>query len=94
MGVDKRKRISKIMGKYYVRSGQVRAVISAPHIQSPEDAACEAMLTYLQEGVNVAPKIAVSQRGFDLFNHDINEDVIFDTEEILVKSGFIFEDDE
>ena len=81
------------MGKYYVTSGEVQAVISAPHVKNAEDAACEAMLEYLQEGVNCAPLIVVSERGFSYFEHESAEDRVFHTNDILEKAGFIFEDE-
>jgi hypothetical protein len=82
------------MSKYYVVSGEIRVIISAPHINNHEDAACEAMLQYLQEGVSCAPLIIVSERGFDFHSHGSEEDKVFATNDILIKSGFIFEEED
>jgi hypothetical protein len=50
------------------------------------------MLTNLQEGVTAAPLIIVSERGFDFHNHGQDEDIVFATNDILVKAGFIFDE--
>ncbi len=80
------------MSKYYVLSGEIKTVVSAPHIENHEQAACEAVLSCMTEGVSAAPLIIVSERGFDLHEHGDNEDVVFATQDILKKAGFLFEE--
>jgi hypothetical protein len=80
--------------KYYVISGEIRTVIAAPHINSCEEAACEAMLKGMTEGVSASPMIVVSERGFELYTHGPTEDICFATQDILKKAGFKFEEDD
>jgi hypothetical protein len=75
--------------KFYVVSNELKMVIGAPHIMSQEDAACEAVLLTSGKGLCLAPLIVVSERGFDYFTHEIEEDRILVTHEILKKAGLI-----
>lgn len=79
------------MNKYYVLSGMLRMVISAPYINTPEEAAVEACITYINKhgGIFLAPVIMVSERGFDLMEHDHNEDEAFAMIDILGKTGLL-----
>lgn len=79
------------MNKYYVLSGMLKMVISAPHIKTREDAAVEACIIHINKhgGVFLAPIIMVSERGFDLMKHDQNEDEAFAMIDILAKTGLL-----
>jgi hypothetical protein len=81
------------MGKFYVISGEIKAVISAPHIEDAEQAACEVLLTCINEHISPAPILIVSQRGFDLHEHSPSEDVVFATNLLLKKTGLLCEPD-
>lgn len=80
--------------KFYVQSGQMQVVIAGPHIESPEDAACEALLKYIPLGAIVAPLMLISERGFDFNEHDITEDGVFATAEMLQKAGMLEDEHE
>ena len=73
--------------KYYVRSHNLRVVICAKHIKTPEDAACEVFLLKYNENTIVSPLIIVSERGFDYDEHEHYEDVVLRTDVIMHKAG-------
>lgn len=79
--------------KYYIKSGQLEYVMAGPHIESEKDAACESILCLkdkiLNGEIRLAPSIMISQRGLDLFDHEVKEDICFNTKEILKESGLI-----
>lgn len=79
--------------KFYVRSQDFAVVIGGPHIENAEQAACEAFLHKYKERTKVSPNTIVSERGFNYTAHEHYEDKVFDTEEILRKAGFKFEDE-
>ena len=79
--------------KYYVISGQLRYTIGGPHINNSKDAACEAFLCLKNKILNrdliLAPLINVNERGFEIFEHELNDEVNYDTREILESVGLI-----
>ena len=86
------------MAKYYVQSGPFQLILSAPHIETAEDAAIEAVLIGAKRGSYIAEGILVSERGFDFFAHnnivcsnDLTDstwnDHEFKTQYILRKAG-------
>jgi hypothetical protein len=77
------------MGKFYCISGNLQKILSAPHIESYEDAACEAILIGGKEGVSLAPLIIVSELGFDLHSHPADSDKVFATNLLLKKTGLL-----
>ena len=78
--------------KYYVKSNNFEVVVGGEHIESAEDAACEAFLHYYKDNTVISPLIIVSERGFEYCNHEHIEDKVFDTCKILEKAGFEFEE--
>jgi len=79
------------LGKFYVLSGEIKTIISAPHIKTAQQAACEAMLINTRTNFAEAcpaPLIAVSEKGFDLTDHQQGDDFFFATVDILKKAGF------
>ena len=78
--------------KFYVMSGNINVAVAGEHIRVPRDAAREAMLSHFKDGVSIAPVIVVSERGTDVFEHELEEDMYFNTEEILIEAGFEFGD--
>jgi ubiquinone biosynthesis protein Coq4 len=78
------------MAKYYVVCHDIRTVISGPHIESPEEAAIEALLNGAKHGARLAPVMIVSEKGFDLNSHGENEDQIYATDKIMQAAGFDF----
>lgn len=73
------------MAKYYVVSGELEVVIAGPHVVSPKDAACEAIMMFREK--TLAPLIVVSEIGFNLFNHKDAQDSVFSTVEIAKDCG-------
>lgn len=73
--------------KYYVKSKQLEVVIGGAHINTPEEAAIEAVLRHCGEKI-LSPNMVVSERGFNFFNHD-EGDVFLITKDILKKAGFL-----
>ena len=78
--------------KYYVKSYKFEVVVAGPHIDTPENAVCEAFLKYYDADKPLSPLVIVSERGFEYINHEHSEDNVFDTCEILKKAGFTIED--
>ena len=76
------------MGKYYIQTGQIKVVLSAPWIENAEEAACEALLQYACT-LTPAPLIIVSERGFECNLHEHNEDSFFATVDLLKKTGLL-----
>lgn len=72
--------------KYYILSGQLKTIVNA---DDTEKAACNALLN--NTGVWLSPLICVSERGFDVLEHEQNEDEFFDTYELLLKTKMIGE---
>lgn len=77
--------------KYYVRSLELEVVIAGEHIESPMDAACEALLTHYKDH-KLSPFIIVNERGFDYWGHHHTEDTLLDTDKVMAKAGFTFEE--
>lgn len=75
------------MKKFYVMSGELKVVIGGPHIGCARQAACEALLMFREH--RLAPIMVISQRGFDVNEHEDNEDVFLDTEEIACEAGLL-----
>lgn len=71
------------MAKYYVTSGELYVTIAGSHIETPKDAACEAILSFRNR--ELAPLIVVSEEGFNLSQH--KQDVVFSTIEIAKLCG-------
>ena len=78
--------------KFYVKSQDFEVVLSGEHLDSAENAACEAFLNYYKDNIKVSPVTIVSERGFCYHDHDNTEDKIFDTVDILRMAGFKFEE--
>jgi len=77
------------MAKYYVQTGMIRVVMAGPHLENAEDAACEALLQYVGKGLDPAPIILVSERGFECNLHEHIEDSFFSTVDLLIKTGLL-----
>lgn len=81
--------------KYYVQSGQLSYTIAGPHVANHEEAACETVLCMRSQiismSVVLSNLIIVSERGFDIFTHDLDEDKVFETKYILKKVGILHE---
>ena len=75
--------------KFYIQTGQLKVIIAAPHIETPEDAACEALLTYVPKGAVIAPLMLVSERGHEFNTHDMTEDCVLATVDILKRAGML-----
>ena len=75
------------MSKYYVQSRELKRVIAGPHIKTPEDAAIEAVLS--SKSRKLSHTIIVSVRGFEFHFHDDDEDLAFNTKDILKKAGLV-----
>ena len=83
-----------VVMKFYVQSGQMKVVIAGSHINSSEDAACEALLTYVPKGMVIAPLMIVSERGFDFNAHETAEDNVFSTRDMLKLAGMLEDEHE
>ena len=77
------------MGKFYIISGSLQTILSAPHISTYEDAACEAILLDVNSGVSLAPLMIVSELGFSLHSHPADSDKVFATNLLLKKTGLL-----
>jgi hypothetical protein len=77
------------MSKFYIQSGELQTVIAGEHIETAEQAACEALL--ITKTNEIAPLIVVSERGFDLVDHQQGDDTFFATVDILKKTGLLCE---
>ena len=79
--------------KFYVKSNTFQVVVNGQHITNAEEAANEAFLMCYKEGMTISPLTMVSERGFDYFDHNHDEDRVFDTRDILTSAGFIIKDE-
>jgi hypothetical protein len=77
------------MGKYYILSKDLRVVIAGPHIANAREAAKEALLNCVDENTKLAPRLLVSEIGFDIGHEE--DDEYFDTVELMEEAGFEYE---